>query len=67
MSNRAFINGFVVLCAGFFASSVSSLLEIYPIFGAATAFLRGVAGGLAAVAFGVAIVMLVRSRAAPRR
>ncbi|MGD9030012.1 MAG: hypothetical protein PVG25_09375 [Anaerolineae bacterium] len=66
MSSKAFVNGFVALCAGFLASRVSSLLEAFPIFGAATVLLRGVADGLAVVAFGVAIFMPVPGRAVPR-
>ena len=66
MNNKNFINGFVVLSAGLLARSVSSFLEIFTIFGTATDFVRGVFDGLAVVAFGVAIVLLVRSRAMPR-
>lgn len=66
MNNKAFINGFVALGAGLLASSVSSFLETFTIFGTATDFVRGVFDGLAVVAFCVAIVILVRSRATPR-
>ena len=66
MNNKTFINGFVVLGAGLLASSVSSFLEIFTLFGTATDFVRGVFDGLSVVAFGVAIFALVRSRAAPR-
>jgi hypothetical protein len=66
MNNKAFINGFVVLAAGLLASSVSSFLESFTIFGTATDFARGVFDGLSVVAFCVAIVILVRSRATSR-
>jgi hypothetical protein len=62
MSNRAFINGLVVLGAGLLASSVSSFLEHFAIFGASTDFARGLFDGLSVVAFAVAIYVLVRSR-----
>jgi hypothetical protein len=62
MSNRAFVNGLVVLGAGLLASSVSSLLEHFAIFGAATDFARGLFDGLSVVAFAVAIYVLVRGR-----
>jgi len=66
MNNKAFISGFVVLGAGLLARSVSSFLETFTIFGTTTDFVRGVFDGLSVVAFGVAIVILVRSRAMPR-
>jgi len=66
MNNKTFINGFVVLGAGLLASSVSSFLQTFTIFGTATDFVSGVFDGLSVVAFGVAIVILVRSRAVPR-
>jgi hypothetical protein len=62
MDNRAFINGLVVLALGLLASSVSSFLERFAILGTATDFARGLFDGLAVVAFGVAIFLLVRSR-----
>ena len=66
MNNKTFINGFVVLCAGLLASSASSFIETFTIFGTATDFARAVCDGLSVVAFCVAIVILVRSRAVPR-
>jgi hypothetical protein len=64
MKNQAFVNGFVVLCAGLLASSVSSFLETFNILGTATDLVRGFFDGLSVVAFGVAIVILARSRGA---
>jgi hypothetical protein len=66
MNNKTFINGFVVLSAGLLASSVSSFLEIFTIFGTATDFVRGVFDGLSVVAFCAVIVILVRSKAVPQ-
>jgi hypothetical protein len=62
MDNRASINGWVVMGAGLFASSLSSFLEHFAILGAATDFARGLCDGLSVVAFAVAIFLLVRSR-----
>ena len=64
MTNRPFVNGLAVLGAGLLASSVSSFLETFPIFGNAPDSARGFFDGLSVVAFGVAIVILVRSRGA---
>jgi hypothetical protein len=61
MSNRTFINGLVFLGAGLLASSVSSFLAHFAVFGNATDFIRGVFDGLSVVAFCVAIFVLVRS------
>ena len=66
MNSKTFINGFVVLCAGLLATSVSSFLEFFTLFGTATEFVRGVFDGLSVVASAVAIVILVRSRTASR-
>jgi hypothetical protein len=65
MNNKAFISGFVVLGAGLLASSVSSFIETFTIFGTATDFVRGIFDGLSVVAFCVAIFVLVRSRVVP--
>lgn len=62
MGKKTFNNGFLVLVAGLLASSVSSLLEHLTFLGTATDFVGGLFDGLAAVAFCVAIVILVRSR-----
>ena len=62
MNNRTFINGLVFLGAGLLASSVSSFLVHFAIFGNASDFIRGVFDGLSVVAFCVAIFLLVRSR-----
>ena len=64
MEDRALIDGLVVLGAGLAASSVSSFLETFTVFGSATAFASGVFDGLSVVAFCAAIAILVRSRAA---
>jgi hypothetical protein len=64
MNNRTFANGLAVLGAGLLASSVSSFLETFPIFGNSMNFARGFFDGLSVVAFCVAIVILVRSRSA---
>ena len=61
MHNRTLVNGLVILCAGLLASSASSFLARSAIFGTATDFACGFLDGLAVVAFGVAIVVLVRS------
>jgi len=66
MSNRAVMNGLAVLGAGLLASSVSSFLEVFALFGTATDFVRGLFDGLSVVAFGVAIIVLVRGRRATR-
>jgi hypothetical protein len=62
MSNRTFINGLVFLGAGLLASSVSSFLTHFAIFGSTTDFARGLFDGLSVVAFCVAIFVLIRSR-----
>lgn len=62
MENRKFLNSMVILVAGLLASSVSSFLATFALFGTATGFVRGVLDGLAVVAFCVAIVLLIRSR-----
>jgi hypothetical protein len=64
VNNRTFVNGLAVLGAGLLASSVSSFLETFTILGNATDSVRGFFDGLSVVAFGVAIVILVRSRSA---
>jgi hypothetical protein len=64
MAERAFINGLLVLGAGFLASSVSSFLEHFTILGTATDFARGFFDGLSVIAFCVAIFVLVRTRRA---
>jgi hypothetical protein len=66
MGNGMFIDGFVVLCAGLLASSLSSFLEVFAVLGTATDLVRGVFDGLSVVAFSAAIAILVRSRAVPR-
>jgi hypothetical protein len=62
VKNKKFHNGFVLLSLGFAALSVSFFLEIFTIFGDGTDFARGFFDGLAVVAFGVAIFVLVRSK-----
>lgn len=62
MNNRKLLNGLVILCAGLFASSASAFLEHFAIFGATTDFASGFLDGLAVVAYGVAICVLIRSR-----
>ena len=62
MGNRAFVDGLVVLVLGLLASSVSSFVERFSVFGAATHFTAGFFDGLSVVAFCVAIFVLVRSR-----
>ena len=66
MNSEALANSFVVLGAGLLASSVSSFLEMFAIFGTATGCVRGVFDGLSVVAFGVATVIPIRSRSVPR-
>ena len=61
MDNKNFITGLAVLAAGLFASSISSILEHFAILGSANDFTRGLSDGLSAVAFGIAIFVLVRS------
>jgi hypothetical protein len=51
MSNRTYLNGLVFLGAGLLASSVSSFLVHFAIFGNATDFIKGVFDGLSVVAF----------------
>jgi hypothetical protein len=62
MGNRTFINGLVFLGVGLLASSVSSFLVHFAIFGTVTDFIRGFFDGLSVVAFCVAIFVLIRSR-----
>jgi hypothetical protein len=62
MDNRAFINGLIVLVAGFFSSSIASFLEHFAILGPATNFVMGFFDGLSVVAFGAAIFVLLRGR-----
>jgi hypothetical protein len=62
MGNRTLVHGLVFLGAGFLASSVSSFLMDFAVFGTATDFARGLFDGLSVVAFCVAIFVLVRSR-----
>jgi hypothetical protein len=65
VDNRATVNGLAVLAAGLMASGLSSFLQQFAILGERSGFARGVLDGLATVAFGVAIAMLVRSRRRP--
>jgi hypothetical protein len=62
MSNRTYLNGLVFLGAGLLASSVSSFLVHFAIFGNATDFIKVVFDGLSVVAFCVAIFVLIRSK-----
>ena len=62
MNNRNFFIGLAVLAAGLFASSISSILEHFALLGPANDLTRGLFDGLSAVAFGVAIFILVRSK-----
>ena len=62
MNNRNFVTGLAVLAAGLFASSTSSFLEHFALPGTATDFTRGLFDGLSAVAFVVAIFVLVRNK-----
>ena len=62
MANRALVNGFIVLAAGLLASSVSSFLAHFPVFGTATDFTRGLCDGLSVIAFAVGMFMVIRSR-----
>jgi hypothetical protein len=62
MNNKNFINGLAVLAAGLFASSISSFLEHFPLLRNATELTRGFFDGLSAVAFVVAIIVLVRNK-----
>jgi predicted Co/Zn/Cd cation transporter (cation efflux family) len=66
MDNRKLINGLVLLGAELFASSMSSFLEHFAIFGTAIDFTRGLFDGLSVVTFCVAIFFLVRSRRTTR-
>jgi hypothetical protein len=62
MNNRTLIHGPVILCAGLLASSASSFVGHFAIFATATDFASGLLDGLAAVAYGIAIFVLIRSR-----
>ena len=62
MDNKNFITGLVVLTAGLFASSISSILEHFAVLGSATDLTRGFFDGLSAVAFGIAIFVLLHSK-----
>ena len=62
MGDRNFVNSMVALGAGLFASSISSFLEHFPVLGTATDFTRGLFDGLSAVAFGIAIFLLIRNK-----
>jgi hypothetical protein len=62
MNNKNFVNGLAVLAAGLFASSISSFLEHFSLLGNATELTKGFFDGLSAVAFVVAILVLVRSQ-----
>lgn len=61
MNDKKFISGLAVLAAGLFASSISSFLEHFTLFGTATDFARGLFDGLSAVACAIAILVLVIS------
>ena len=63
--NKTLINGLIVLAAGLLASSVSSFLETFALFGTAMDLFSGFFDGLAVVAFCVAIFVLVRSSRRP--
>jgi hypothetical protein len=54
-------NGIVILAIGLLATSLSSFIGQVAIFGTGTNFIRGFFDGIAVVAFGVAIFVLVRS------
>ena len=66
MGNKTVIHGLAILSGWLLASSVSSFLGTVGILGAATDFTQGVLDGLAVVAFGAAIVILVRGRRSAR-
>ena len=66
MDNKVLVNGLLILGMGLLASSVSSFLAHYAILGTATDFTRGIFDGLSVVAFGVAILVLVRSQRTKR-
>ena len=63
--NKTLINGLIVLTTGLLASSVSSFLKTFSLFGTATDLFSGFFDGLAVVAFCVAIFVLVRSSRRP--
>jgi hypothetical protein len=65
VDNKTLINGLVVLAAGLLASSVSSFLKTFALFGTATDLYSGFFDGLAVVAFCLAIFVLVRSSRRP--
>jgi len=65
VDNKTLINGLIVLTAGLLASSVSSFLKTFALFGTATDLFSGFFDGLAVVAFCVAIFVLVRSSRQP--
>ncbi len=66
MRKTSLVHGLAILGAGLFASSVSSFLGHLAILGRATDLVSGVFDGLAAVAFALAIFVLVRGARATR-
>ena len=60
MSERAFHRGVLWLGAGLLASSLSSLVESWSLFGASSSFVMGLLDGLAVVAFGVGLYLSIR-------
>lgn len=62
MSNKTLVNGLVIMAIGFLASSLSSFIGHFTLFGTATDFVSGFFDGLAVGLFGVAIFILLRSR-----
>jgi hypothetical protein len=62
MPNKVFMNGMLCLGAGLLASSISSFLGHFPVFGASTGFTQGFFDGLSVIAYGAAVLILIRSR-----
>lgn len=62
MNTRFFTSGMIVLGTALLLSGVSSFLGHLAVFGDSTDLAQGFADGLSVVAYGAAIVLLVRSR-----
>jgi len=65
MSESSFHRGFLWLGAGLLATSLSSLVENWSLFGTSSSFVMGLLDGLAVVAFGVGLFFSLRQRGRP--
>jgi hypothetical protein len=61
MDDSRFASGMIWFFAALLLSSVSSLLGYLPLFGNITSLVEGFCDGLSVIAYGAAVLLLVRS------